>query len=122
MSNQNAKPLAYFAIESAVDVVFANLFSSTDDGHLTMGFSASSLAPSGRDNIESGVNFRDYILEGGVKYRLNLQQATFGCILGVEVFGENRLEYITPSIKHYLKLADIDAKQIAMQDPPPTSM
>ena len=122
MNEQSAKPLAYFTIESPMDDVFAQLFSVSENGTLDFGYCATSIGQSDRSQIESGCDFRDYILEGFVKYRLKLEHATFGCVLGVGSFGDNRLDAIIPAIKHYLKSAKVDAIQMAMADPPPTSL
>ena len=122
VNEEPAKPLAYFTIESPIDDVYDQLFSASDNGGLKFGFSASSIGPSDRVQIESGCDFRDYILEGFVKYRLKLELATFGCVLGVGSFGGNRVDAIIPAIKHYLKASNVDAIQMAMADPPPASL
>ena len=121
MNEATARPLAYFTIESQIDDVFTWLFSSTDDGRLTFGFSATSIDPCDKDQLESGMDFRDYILEGFVKYRLRLETATFGTVLGVAAYGDNRVDAIIPAVKHYLRAAQVDAIEMALADrPPPT--
>jgi hypothetical protein len=123
VNEPSAQPLAYFTIESPIEDVFSQLFSTSGtDGTLNFGFTASSIGPSDRAQLESGSDFRDYILEGFVKYRLKLAPATFGCVLGVGSFGDNRIDAIIAAIKHYLKSAEIEAIQMAMADPPPTSL
>ncbi len=74
------RPLACFTIECPPAVLFDGLFTSSDDGHLGFGFSATSIAPCIRQALNTGADFRDYILEGFVRYRLQLVEtdaATF---------------------------------------------
>jgi len=87
MTNQSANPLAYFAIESPLETVFLKLFTESEGGVLNFGFSAGSVEPADLQTVKSGADFRDYILEGFVKYRLKLQPATFGCMLGIGEYG-----------------------------------
>ena len=122
MNQQTSRPLGYFLIESPVSEVFAQIFAPQDDGRLRFGFSATSMEACDQEELKSGADFRDYILEGFVRYRLRLEKATLGTMLGVGAYDENRRDAISPAIRHYLRTAQVDAIEMALADPPPSTL
>ena len=116
---QQSRPLGYFAIESPRSEAFAQLFEQQDDGLLQFGFAATSTTPCEMADLDIGVDFRDYILEGFVKYRIRLMDATFGSVLAVGVYDENRVDAIIPSIIHFCSARDVTIVEMEMGDTPP---
>ncbi len=117
MENDTSQPFAYCTIELPIDDVIDSLFASNGDGTLVFGYSARSIESCEPTKLESGVDFRDYILEGFVRYRLRLLPATIGSTICIETFGCNRDYAIIPAFRLYLKAAKIDKYAIAMVDP-----
>jgi len=116
---QKSRPLVYFAIEYPRKEAFALLFALQDDGSLQFGFAATSTAPSEMIDLITGVDFRDYLLEGFVKYRIRLMDADFGSVLAVDVYDDNRVDAIVPSIKHFCRARDITIFEMEMGPKPP---
>lgn len=108
MKETTAQPFAYCTIELPIDDVIASLFALNGDGTLNCGYSARSIDSCDPTKLESGVDFRDYILEGFVSYRLRLQPEAVGSTICIETYGSNRDYAIIPACKHYLKAAKID--------------
>ena len=115
----NPRPLGYFAIESPRPEAFAQLFECQDDGTLKFAFAAKSTSPCEMANLENGVDFRDYILEGFVQYQIRLMEATFGSVLAIGVYDDNRADAIIPSLKHFCRARDVAIIEMEMGEKPP---
>lgn len=117
MDEAAVRTLVVFTIELQFEDVYRRLFSSTDDGRLAFGFSATSIDPCDKAQLELGTDFRDFILERIVKYRLRLERAKFGTMVGVAAYGDHRVDGIIPAVRNYLRAAQIDAIEMALPDP-----
>ena len=74
-----------FAVAGNPDVVLRKLFRLTGDGHLEFGPAGVSTDPVGDSSaLPSGVDFRDYVLEGFVRYHLRAVATSAGLRLEVE--------------------------------------
>jgi hypothetical protein len=116
VNEQTATTFARFVFETSFDDVCARLFEANEDGTMKFGFSAKSIGLCDKSLLESGHDFRDYILEGFVRYNLCLQRATFGCTLSIASYDDNRVDAIVPAVKHYFRASHLDARPLALPD------
>lgn len=78
MTESAARPLAYITIHLPIGDVTRLLIDKNEDGTLGFGYSATSIGPCDHAQLVFGADFRDYILEGFVKYRLQLKPSGIG--------------------------------------------
>ena len=83
------------------------LFSCDDNGHIKFGWTGRSSKADSIDALVSNsqMEFTDYIMEGGVKYLLEVQVIDGGLLISIEEIGTNRDEFILPQIRQYIKAA-----------------
>jgi hypothetical protein len=79
-----------FAVAGDPAVVLRTLFRSAADGHLRFGPAGVSVDPVGDLSALAGsVEFRDYVLEGFVRYRLRAAATPTGLRIEVELAAES---------------------------------
>ena len=116
MTESALRPLANFTIHLPFGDATRFLVDKNEDGTLGFGYSATSIGPCDHAQLLLGADFRDYILEGFVKYRLQLKQSGSSSVLSVSAYGSKRDHAIVPALKHYLRSAGISDYEIALVD------
>ena len=114
MIESTARPLAQITIHEPLDDVAAKLITCNGDGSLSFGYSASSIGECNLEQLGAGADFRDYILEGFVKYRLQLLPVENRCSLNASGYGSNRDYAIVSAIKQYLRAASVVHYEVAI--------
>ena len=107
MFESTARPLAHITIHEPIDDVVAKLITRNEDGSLSFGYSATSVGECNPEQLGAGADFRDYILEGFVKYRLQMVPVESRSLLTVSGYGSNRDCAVVSAIKHYLHAATL---------------
>lgn len=83
--------------------IVADLFSVSEEGHITLGLTATSLEPATLNQLETdGITFRDYLMEGFVKFSIQLTNFDSRLQMQIQLFGSNRDEYIVSHLKFYI--------------------
>lgn len=83
------------------------LFPHDVDGHLTFGWARTAHPVTGSSALGEWVEFRDYIMEGHVRYWLRVVPTPAGLRLEVRLVGTNRDQYIRPSLQDYIRWAGL---------------
>jgi uncharacterized FAD-dependent dehydrogenase len=92
-----------------VDNLIKSLFTTNGEGYLNFGLTGKSTKQSEISDLKNNfVEFRDYIMEGFVKYEIQAKPKEHGLELEVKLLGTNRDEYVMHQVRHYLKLAGVD--------------
>ncbi len=116
MIESTARPLAYISIHEPIEDVAAKLITCNEDGSLSFGYSASSIGECNPEQLGVGADFKDYILEGFVKYRLQMVPEASRSLLTVSGYGSNRDYAVVSAIKHYLHSAAVVQFDVATLD------
>ncbi|AMV31256.1 hypothetical protein VN12_03995 [Pirellula sp. SH-Sr6A] len=114
MTESTAQLLAHITIHETIDDVAAKLVACNEDGSLSFGYSATSVGECDPEQLSAGTDFRDYILEGFVKYRLQMVPVENCSLLKVSGYGSNRDYAIVSAIKHYLHAASVVRYDVAI--------
>ena len=86
--------------------ILYKLFTCNSEGHLEFGWSGRSIGTATTEEIlERPVEFRDYIYEGFVKYKLQAKNVENGIKLVIENGGTSQDQYILSQIKFYIAQA-----------------
>ncbi|MEK6236015.1 MAG: hypothetical protein N2C14_15020, partial [Planctomycetales bacterium] len=103
-----------FAIASDFDVILAALFRPEKSGRLALGWIGRSIHPTtSADLLVAAVDFRDNVMEGFVKFRVQIKREAPGMILVIETTGTNRDQYVPPQIRSYIQQAGLE---LSVQD------
>ncbi|MEW8185898.1 MAG: hypothetical protein AB2777_20435 [Candidatus Thiodiazotropha endolucinida] len=93
-------------IDGKPGLIAADLFSESEEGHLTFGMTARSLESATLSQLETdGITFRDYLMEGFVKFGIQLTYLDSRLQMQIKSFGSNRDEFIVSHIKFYISQA-----------------
>ena len=102
------KIMLTFSIAGDFDTTADALFGTDEKGHLNFGWTGKSAAPSSIHQLcVTPVEFRDYIMEGSLAYRVLLKRVESGAVLEVTLTGTNRDQYVQPQIRHYIGQAGL---------------
>lgn len=118
MIESTARLLAQITIHEPIDDVTAKLIAWNEDGSLRFGYSAISVGECNPEQFGDGADFSDYILEGFVKYRLQMVPVENRTLLKVSGYGSNRDYAIVSAIKHYLHAASVVHYDVAVPERP----
>jgi hypothetical protein len=96
-----------FILQSSIDLVLSKLFTPDSRERTVFGWSA--VVVDGKvDTIATKpVRISDYIMEGGVRYTVQIQPHPKGCELVAIGMGGNRDQYIQPAVRHYIQAVSI---------------
>ncbi|MCG7945328.1 MAG: hypothetical protein N0C84_03230 [Candidatus Thiodiazotropha taylori] len=100
-------------VKGEPEIIIGNLFSLNEEGHIAFGLSARSLEPADITQLESSsVDFRDYLMEGFVKFSIRLSKLNDRLKIEIELFGSNRDEHIVPHVEFYISQAGYQATEV----------
>ena len=118
MTESAARSLAEITIHEPIDVVVAKMVACNEDGSLDFGYSATSIGKCNPEQLCAGADFRDYVLEGFLKYRLKMEPIENRSLLTVSGYGSNRDYAIVSAVKHYLQAARVVHYDVATLERP----
>lgn len=102
--------MTVFHLRGEPEAIVNRLFHA-DEGHLRFGSAGRTTTPASLVQVwGDGVEIRDYIMEGFVKYRIRAEKTTDGVQLEVQKFGTNRDQHVDSSVKHYIRSLGFEVK------------
>ncbi|MEW8032173.1 MAG: hypothetical protein AB2540_12110 [Candidatus Thiodiazotropha endolucinida] len=98
-------------IKGKPEKIISSLFSESEGGFLDFGFSARSLSPATIEQLEGEeVNFRDYIMEGFVKFTVRVQRLDQALQLNIRCGDENRGRYLISQVEFSVSQVGYEAE------------
>ena len=98
-----------FAVSGDYLDLLPRLFPKASDGHISFGWAKSTEPVPDLARLADWTAFRDYIMEGFVFYFVRVRALPSGLALEVRLTGSNRDGYVAPSIRQYLRWAEVEA-------------
>ncbi|MEW8525915.1 MAG: hypothetical protein AB2552_23025 [Candidatus Thiodiazotropha endolucinida] len=108
--------MSILQIQGDPKTIVDTLFSVDDDGRIVFGSGATSIEATSLEILESkSVMFRDYVMEGFVKYELFFCRQNSAIQLRVKLTGTNRDQYVIPQLKWHVNQAGYEPIDIQIK-------
>ncbi len=107
-------PMTILRIDNDPERTIASLFAIDEEGLITFGLTARSIEPTSLQQLEIvSVKFKDFVMEGGVKFGLQLDRIGQALQLNIELAGTARDKYVISQIKFYISQAGYKATEVS---------
>ena len=101
--------MPYLLVVGQYEELLRKIFRCDANGHIEFGMAHSIGPANGIEALVNRIEFRDYIMEGFVKYFLRVVPVANGLQLEIELTGMNRDKYVLSGVQAYISWAGLSS-------------